>query len=133
MDGPGDLPMIGGHSLPKQPHAATSRRSSSRRTSGLLDPAPADERTRAGQGPRPSGRDLALEAFGIIKRSPEDIDLTINPSAPLLARSLRRWRTISAARSANDGKALGAAAQEWVGTILLPTFGAGNRGGPGQP
>lgn len=63
------------------------------------------------------------KAFGIIKRFSEDIDLTINRAAPLLGEVASPMANdISGKERERRGKALGAAAQEWVGTILLPTL-----------
>lgn len=63
------------------------------------------------------------KAFGIIKRFSEDIDLTINRAAPLLGEVASPMANdISGKERERRGNALGAAAQEWVGTILLPTL-----------
>lgn len=63
------------------------------------------------------------KAFGIIKRFSEDIDLTINRAAPLLGEVASPMASdISGKERERRGKALGAAAQNWVGTILLPTL-----------
>ncbi|CAH0356685.1 nucleotidyl transferase AbiEii/AbiGii toxin family protein [Sphingobium sp. CECT 9361] len=63
------------------------------------------------------------KAFGIIKRFSEDIDLTINRAAPLLGEVASPMASdISGKERERRGKALGAAAQDWVGTILLPTL-----------
>lgn len=63
------------------------------------------------------------KAFGIIKRFSEDIDLTINRSAPLLGEVASPMASeISGKERERRGKALSAAAQEWVATILLPTL-----------
>ena len=63
------------------------------------------------------------KAFGIIKRFSEDIDLTLNRAAPLLGEVASPMASdISGKERERRGKALGAAAQNWVGTILLPTL-----------
>ncbi|MGE3692392.1 MAG: nucleotidyl transferase AbiEii/AbiGii toxin family protein [Novosphingobium sp.] len=63
------------------------------------------------------------KAFGIIKRFSEDIDLTINRAAPLLGEVASPMASeISGKERERRGKALSAAAQEWVATILLPTL-----------
>ena len=63
------------------------------------------------------------KAFGIIKRFSEDIDLTINRSAPLLGDVASPMASeISGKERERRGKALSAAAQEWVATILQPTL-----------
>ena len=63
------------------------------------------------------------KAFGIIKRFSEDIDLTINRAAPLLSEVASPMAgDISGKERERRGKALSAAAQEWVATILLPTL-----------
>lgn len=63
------------------------------------------------------------KAFGIIKRFSEDIDLTINRAAPLLGEVASPMASdISGKERERRGKALGDAAQDWVGTILLPTL-----------
>lgn len=63
------------------------------------------------------------KAFGIIKRFSEDIDLTINRAAPLLGEVASPMASeISGKERERRGKALSAAAQEWVAAILLPTL-----------
>ncbi|KAJ8139358.1 hypothetical protein OY671_007429 [Metschnikowia pulcherrima] len=63
------------------------------------------------------------KAFGIIKRFSEDIDLTINRAVPRLGEVASPMANdISGKERERRGKALGAAAQEWVGTILSPTL-----------
>jgi hypothetical protein len=63
------------------------------------------------------------KAFGIIKRFSEDIDLTINRAAPLLRDVASPMASdISGKERERRGKALSAAAQDWVSTILLPTL-----------
>ncbi|MBB6192735.1 hypothetical protein FHS51_002988 [Sphingobium wenxiniae] len=63
------------------------------------------------------------KAFGIIKRFSEDIDLTINRAAPLLGEVASPMASdISGKERERRATALGAAAQEWVGTILLPAL-----------
>jgi len=63
------------------------------------------------------------KAFGIIKRFSEDIDLTINRAAPLIGDVASPMASdISGKERERRGKALSAAAQEWVAAILLPTL-----------
>lgn len=63
------------------------------------------------------------KAYGIIKRFSEDIDLTISRTAPLLADVASPMASdISGKERERRGKALGAAAQEFVETIAMPAL-----------
>ena len=63
------------------------------------------------------------KAFDIIKRFSEDIDLTINRSAPLVADVLPAMEEgISRNERERRGRALGAAAQAFVETIAMPAL-----------
>lgn len=63
------------------------------------------------------------KAYGIIKRFSEDIDLTINRSAPILSDVPPAMEEgISGNERQRRGKALGSAAQAFVETVVLPAL-----------